>query len=292
MGHYTIDQFSKITGLSKLLIRTWENRYNLFVPGRTSTNIRLYSDATLVKGLNIVILREKGLKISKISLMSDYEIESLVRDISNEEGSAYFTKQLNKVIEAGITFDSDLFNKTLDDSFTKFGTLYLYVNILFPAMTRVGYLWLTKEILPSQEHFLSELIKQKLYFHISNFTIPTNDNIKNWLLFLPEGEHHEIGLLVAHLLLLEKNHRVIYLGQSVPVDSLNIINNFHEVDNILFFAVTRSSVQRKNDIILTLRHKFKNSKIYCVTKQNKLDYTSDKNLHMIHSINQFKSILE
>jgi len=292
MGHYTIDQFSKITGLSKLLIRTWENRYNLFVPGRTSTNIRLYSDATLVKGLNIVILREKGLKISKISLMSDYEIESLVRDISNEEGSAYFTKQLNKVIEAGITFDSDLFNKTLDDSFTKFGTLYVYVNILFPAMTRVGYLWLTKEILPSQEHFLSELIKQKLYFHISNFTIPTNDNIKNWLLFLPEGEHHEIGLLVAHLLLLEKNHRVIYLGQSVPVDSLNIINNFHEVDNILFFAVTRSSVQRKNDIILTLRHKFKNSKIYCVTKQNKLDYTSDKNLHMIHSINQFKSILE
>jgi DNA-binding transcriptional MerR regulator len=292
MGHYTIDQFSKITGLSKLLIRTWENRYNLFVPGRTSTNIRLYSDATLVKGLNIVILREKGLKISKISLMSHDEIESLVRDISNEESSAYFTKQLNKVIESGITFDSDLFNKTLDDSFTKFGTLYVYVNILFPAMTRVGYLWLTKEILPSQEHFLSELIKQKLYFHISNFTTPTNDNIKNWLLFLPEGEHHEIGLLVAHLLLLEKNHRVIYLGQSVPVDSLNIINNFHEVDNILFFAVTRSSVQRKNDIILTLRHKFKNSKIYCVTKQNKLDYTSDKNLHMIHSINQFKSILE
>ena len=163
-------------------------------------------------------------------MMNDYEIESLVRDISKEEGSAYFTKQLNKVIEAGLTFNSDLFNRTIDDSFTKFGTLYVYVNILLPAMTRIGYLWLTKEILPSQEHFLSELIKQKLYSHIGNVNISINDNIENWVLFLPEGEHHEIGLLVAHLLLLEKNHRVIYLGQSVPVDSLNIINNFHEVE--------------------------------------------------------------
>ena len=291
MAQYTIEQFCKITGFSKLLIRTWENRYNLFVPGRSSTNIRFYSDATLVKGLNIVILREKGLKISKISLMSAYEIESLVRDISKEEDSAYFTKQLNKVIEAGITFDSDLFNRTIDDSFTKFGTLYVYVNILFPAMTRIGYLWLTKEILPSQEHFLSELIKQKLYSHIGNVNISINDNMENWVLFLPEGEHHEIGLLVAHLLLLEKNNRVIYLGQSVPVDSLNIINDFHDVDNILFFAVTRSSVQRKDDIIFNLRQHFKNQKIYCVTKPNTPDFKSDKNLQIINSIDQFKSII-
>ena len=291
MAQYTIEQFSKITGFSKLLIRTWENRYNLFVPGRSSTNIRFYSDATLIKGLNILILREKGLKISKISLMSAYEIESLVRDISKEEDSAYFTKQLNKVIEAGITFDSDLFNRTIDDSFTKFGTLYVYVNILFPAMTRIGYLWLTKEILPSQEHFLSELIKQKLYSHIGNVNISINDNMENWVLFLPEGEHHEIGLLVAHLLLLEKNNRVIYLGQSVPVDSLNIINDFHDVDNILFFAVTRSSVQRKDDIIFNLRQHFKNQKIYCVTKPNTPDFKSDKNLQIINSIDQFKSII-
>jgi DNA-binding transcriptional MerR regulator len=291
MAQYSIEQFSKITGFSKLLIRTWENRYNLFVPGRSSTNIRFYSDATLVKGLNIVILREKGLKISKISMMNDYEIESLVRDISKEEGSAYFTKQLNKVIEAGLTFNSDLFNRTIDDSFTKFGTLYVYVNILLPAMTRIGYLWLTKEILPSQEHFLSELIKQKLYSHIGNVNISINDNIENWVLFLPEGEHHEIGLLVAHLLLLEKNNRVIYLGQSVPVDSLNIINDFYEVDNILFFAVTRSSVQRKDDIIFNLRQHFKNQKIFCVTKQNIPDFKSDKNLQIINSIDQFKSII-
>ena len=291
MAQYSIEQFSKITGFSKLLIRTWENRYNLFVPGRSSTNIRFYSDATLVKGLNIVILREKGLKISKISLMSDHEIESLIRDISKEEGSAYFTKQLYKVIEAGLTFNSDLFNRTIDDSFTKFGTLYVYVNILLPAMTRIGYLWLTKEILPSQEHFLSELIKQKLYSHIGNVNISINDNIENWVLFLPEGEHHEIGLLVAHLLLLEKNNRVIYLGQSVPVDSLNIINDFYEVDNILFFAVTRSSVQRKDDIIFNLRQHFKNQKIFCVTKQNIPDFKSDKNLQIINSIDQFKSII-
>jgi hypothetical protein len=115
--------------------------------------------------------------------------------------------------------------------------------------------------------------------------------MENWVLFLPEGEHHEIGLLVAHLLLLEKNNRVIYLGQSVPVDSLNIINDFHDVDNILFFAVTRSSVQRKDDIIFNLRQHFKNQKIYCVTKPNTPDFKSDKNLQIINSIDQFKSII-
>ena len=66
---------------------------------------------------------------------------------------------------------------------------------------------------------------------------------------------------------------------------------FYEVDNILFFAVTRSSVQRKDDIIFNLRQHFKNQKIFCVTKQNIPDFKSDKNLQIINSIDQFKSII-
>ena len=93
------------------------------------------------------------------------------------------------------------------------------------------------------------------------------------------------------LLLLEKNNLVIYLGQSVPVDSLNIINDFHDVDNILFFAVTRSTIKRKDDLVFKLRQNFKNQKIYCVTKPNAPEFNSDKNLHTITSINQFISII-
>ena len=114
MANYSIDQLSNITGFSKLLIRTWENRFDLFNPKRTKTNIRFYDDDSLVKALNVMILKEKKLKISFIASLTNNEIEELVRNISiNDE--IYHLKQINKIIESGLKFDKGLFNKVFND---------------------------------------------------------------------------------------------------------------------------------------------------------------------------------
>lgn len=290
MAHYSIEQLSSITGFSKLLIRTWENRYNLFIPKRTQTNIRFYDDESLVKALNVQILKEHGFKISRIASLDNKEIEDLVRNISiNDE--IYHLKQLNKVIESGLTFDKALFHQVINDSLDKYDTLYVYKNILLPALNRIGYLWLTNDILPSQEHFLSELIKQKLYSRIDR---ENNDDVKDkevWLLFLPEGEHHEIGLLVANLILSENNKSVIYLGQSVPLKSLDILNDYFTIDKILFFAVANSSINRLEDVVSYLDETFSGSKILPVTRIKNMSLKGFKNVNVISSIDEFHAIL-
>jgi MerR family transcriptional regulator, light-induced transcriptional regulator len=290
MAHYSIDQLSNITGFSKLLIRTWENRYALFNPKRTKTNIRFYDDDSLVKALNVQVLKEQGLKISKIASLNENEIEELVRGISMND-DMYHLKQLNKVIESGLTFDKALFHQVINESLDKYDTLYVYKNILLPALNRIGYLWLTNDILPSQEHFLSELIKQKLYSRIDRENNDDHKDKEVWLLFLPEGEHHEIGLLVANLILSENKKSVIYLGQSVPLKSLEILNDYFTIDKILFFAVANSSINRLEDVISDLNKTFSGTQILPVTRNKNISLKGCKDVKIISTIDEFQSIL-
>ena len=290
MANYSIDQLSNITGFSKLLIRTWENRYDLFNPKRTKTNIRFYDDDSLVKALNVQVLKEQGFKISKIASLNNNEIEELVRGISMND-DMYHLKQLNKVIESGLTFDKALFHQVINESLDKYDTLYVYKNILLPALNRIGYLWLTNDILPSQEHFLSELIKQKLYSRIDRENNDDHKDKEVWLLFLPEGEHHEIGLLVANLILSENKKSVIYLGQSVPLKSLEILNDYFTIDKILFFAVANSSINRLEDVISDLNKTFSGTQILPVTRNKNISLKGCKDVKIISTIDEFQSIL-
>ena len=290
MAHYTIEQLSNITGFSKLLIRTWENRYNLFEPQRTPTNIRFYDDETLVKALNVSILKDKGYKISKIASLTNKDIEDLVRNISLDD-EIYHLKQLNKIIESGLTFNKALFDDVINASLNRYDTLYVYKNILLPALNRIGYLWLTNDILPSQEHFLSELIKQKLYSRIDSVN---HDNVQNkevWLLFLPEGEHHEIGLLVASLILTENQKTVIYLGQSVPLRSLEILKDYFTINKIMFFAVAQSSINKLEHVVSYLDKTFSGSEIIPVTRSTEISLKRFKDVKIISTIDDFHAIV-
>lgn len=290
MANYSIEQLSNITGFSKLLIRTWENRFGLFTPKRTPTNIRYYDDDSLVKALNVMVLKEKEYKISQIAKLSETEIEDLVRTISIDD-EIYHLKQLNKIIESGLKFDKRLFNDVIDASLEKYDTLYVYQNILLPALNRIGYLWLTNDIQPSQEHFLSELIKQKLYSRIDNNNRRFSEGKEVWLLFLPEGEHHEIGLLVANLMLNESDKFVIYLGQSVPLNSLSVLKEYFTIDKILFFAVANSSVISLDDTISYLDVTFPGAEILPVTRDKGVSRQVRDNVTIISTIDEFNLIL-
>ena len=99
---------------------------------------------------------------------------------------------------------------------------------------------------PSQEHFLSELIKQKLYTLIDR-TAVNNTTKEKWLLFLPENEFHEIGLLFAKYILSLKEFNVLYLGDNLPIDTLSGVADKHKVDNVLlFFLLIIQSKCQKN----------------------------------------------
>lgn len=163
--------------------------------------------------------------------------------------------------------------------------------VALEAMDEMEYLFLSSDLQPSQEHFLSELIKQRIQAEIELESELIQGEKKYWLLFLPEGEYHEIGLLIAHLMLSQQNKRVIYLGQSVPIASLQVLNDYCSIENVLFFAVTKNSGNKISEIILELKTYFKNAKINFVAPQNAIAFDSEKNVQVINTLEQFQNLL-
>ena len=157
---YSIDQFSKITGISKLVLRTWENRYDYLQAARTKTNIRLYSDQLLIKALKTKFLIDSGYKISIITTKSDSELDHLIGELKNSSNhETSYDYYINKMIESGITYDTKLFNDTYKECLLDFNHVDVYIKIMLPTFSKIGLFWLTNRINPAQEHFLSEMFK-------------------------------------------------------------------------------------------------------------------------------------
>ena len=294
MTTYNIDQFSKITNIPKLNLRTWENRYSYLIPLRTETNIRVYSDDLLVRGINTKFLLENGYKISKISKMSDHEIQIAIERIGlSENKDVKVSYYLNNFIISAINFDEYKFNRLFIKALNEFDFILFYKVIILPLLQRVGLLWLTNKMSPSQEHFLSELIKQKLYTLIDR-TAVSNSLKEKWLLFLPENEFHEIGLLFAKYILSLKEYSVLYLGDNLPIDTLSGVAEKHKVDNVLLFLLSNYSIKMSENHLQKLSNIFPQSKIYVVTPNKKLNIPKQKksNIVLVHDLDTFIQLLD
>ena len=290
---YSIDQFSKITNINKLVLRTWENRYGLFKASRTHTNIRVYSDDLLVQALNIKMLSDNGYKISFLAKKDYSELSKLLEeniDTKNINNSADF--YVNKFLEAALNYNVTLFNNTYKKGTEEFGLISFYQNVILSTFSKIGLFWLTNRINPGQEHFLSELMKQKILTSIDKSTSIISQS-KNWLLFLPPSEYHEIGLIFAKLLLIQNGYEVIYLGANVPLESLDHIASKKSIDNILFFSVSNFSKKNTMKNIEYINSIFKKSKKFLVsdveTDPNKMKKTKT---HHISNINQFLDLIQ
>ena len=269
MSNYSIDQFSQITGITKFVLRTWESRYGFLKAERTKTKIRFYTESLLVRALNTNYLLENGIKISAVSKMTDNEISVKVDAIkSNADHKAKEVFFINKFIESALEYDSVTFHNTYKDGVAEFGVFCFYKDVLLPTFSKVGVFWLTNRIAPSQEHFLSELIKQKLLAASDNLSSVKPDK-SNWLLFLPENEFHDIGLIFAKFLLISKGYEVIYLGPNVPFGSMLQLAEKKKIDNVLFFAVSNQSKSNLDYTINYLQNIFSDAKHHLVC--NSLD---------------------
>tara|TARA_B100000530_G_C15913173_1_gene470209 strand:- start:1009 stop:1890 length:882 start_codon:yes stop_codon:yes gene_type:complete len=289
---YSIDQFSKITGISKLVLRTWENRYDYLQAARTKTNIRLYSDQLLIKALKTKFLIDSGYKISIITTKSDSELDHLIAELKNSSNhETSYDYYINKMIESGITYDTKLFNDTYKECLLDFNHVDVYIKIMLPTFSKIGLFWLTNRMNPAQEHFLSEMFKQKVYSEINSIK-KSNRASTNWLLFLPPDEYHEIGLLFARFLLLQNGFDVIYLGANVPLSALKQVSQTKKIDNLLFFSISNFSKLNLVDTITSLDKYFKNTKQYLVNSSiNSNKSLLKSKITLIQSFDQFIKLI-
>ena len=230
---FSIKDLENLTGIKAHTIRIWEKRYNLLSPKRTETNIRYYDLASFQKLLNVSYLNNNGYKISKIANLEVEKIPALVREIAaktNLESHAINSFKLSM-----LNFDQVLFFNTYDSLLKEKPFRDVFYDIFIPLLNEIGLLWQTDTITPAHEHFLTTLIRQKILVNtelIQSKTIPKSD--KTFVLYLPDNEIHELGLMFLHHEIVAKGYHSIFLGQSVPLDSLSDI--LHYYDDLIFLS--------------------------------------------------------
>tara|TARA_R110002050_G_scaffold18770_2_gene54498 strand:+ start:446 stop:1339 length:894 start_codon:yes stop_codon:yes gene_type:complete len=234
---YSIKDLEKLSGIKAHTLRAWEQRYNLIEPHRTDTNIRYYIDDHLKKILNIAVLVKSGMRISKVADLSPEEIRSAVIDAGRYQGN--YESQINAFKIAMIDYDEYLFDSVFNKCLIQFGTDETLTKILGEFIRQIGLLWQAGAINVSNEHFISSLVKQKLFAIIDQTMLPqTKDKTKSYVLYLPADELHELGLLYLYYYLKKIGHRVIYLGQSVPIEYLKEVSEKTEVDQFVSIFTT------------------------------------------------------
>jgi DNA-binding transcriptional MerR regulator len=232
---FSIKNLETFSGIKAHTIRIWEKRYNLLEPERTETNIRRYSLDNLRKLLNITLLYNHGFKISKISSLSLEEISGSVSNIALKENSEQIA--INALKLAMINFDCELFNKTYDEFLSHSKFEFIFMDVFMPLMKELGILWQTAAISPTHEHFITNLIKQKIHIQTERvqLNIEKNTNYPIFVLFLPENEIHELGILYLNYLTLSKGLRTILLGQSIQISSLENLYTYKDSFNFVTY---------------------------------------------------------
>lgn len=235
MNSFTIKDLANLSGIKAHTLRIWEQRYNFLKPHRTDTNIRYYSNDELKTILNIALLNKYGFKISHIDKMSDQEVREKI--LSLNQLQAQQERIVHELIQQMIDMDIDAFENTINEYISTKGIERTISQIIFPFLEKIGILWVTNHINPAQEHLVSNIIRQKLIAGIEKVQTPLKSG-KKILLFLPEGEYHELGLLFMYYILKSRGVTVIYVGASVPMKDIAYVVNYKKPDYLYCHLTT------------------------------------------------------
>lgn len=286
---FSIKDLENLSGIKAHTIRIWEKRYNVLEPMRTDTNIRFYDLNALQKLLNITLLHDYGYKISKISKMPAEKIPELVRDIVSNKSAKNHAISSFKL--AMMNFDQSLFFKTYDTLLSEKSFREVFFEVFIPLMEEIGFLWQVDTITPAHEHFISYLIKLKLLVNTEKIQSkePTRTD-KVFVLYLPMNEIHELGLMYLNYEILSQGYKTIYLGESVPTDSLKDIKKYF--DNIVYvcYMTVEPEKAEVNDYIKNLKEEIldENSEVWLIGRmtENVDPKSVSHNVNVFNSINQ------
>lgn len=294
MGKYSIKDIERITGIKAHTIRIWEQRYQFIEPHRTETNIRYYDDQHLKTLLNISVLIKNGRRISQISKLSTPEIRNELERLAHQTSSEgdFFDVQIDALVVAMLDLDEIHFEKVIASGAIRYGFENVMIRLIVPFLQKVGILWSTGEINVAQEHFITNLIRRKLIVAIDAHIGKTNKNTR-FILFLPDGELHEIGLLFAKYLIRLRGFPILYLGQSVPLPDLIAVSKDYNPHKFLTYFTLGQGVKKTKTYIKQMQEAFPNTTL-CICGPLALEIKNDLNPETLHlpSIESLTELLE
>jgi len=294
MGAYSIKDLEQLSGIKAHTIRIWEQRYGIIEPKRTDTNIRFYDDEQLKYVLNVALLTRHGYKISKISSLDERsfksEIEKLYEQTLIHDTDVILDLDANDLMVSMIDMDADKFHRIYENSVKNNGFERTITHLVYPFLEKVGILWSIGQINPAQEHFMSCLIRQKIISGIDRLDNPKYG--KKFLLFLPSGEHHEIGLLMAHYMLKKAGVRVFYLGQNLPESDLETAIETVVPDKVLTFFVDPAVTNNAEATVKKMSEMCDQCDLLIAARPTpELAKIQEKNVHFLHGIKDLENYI-
>lgn len=256
---YSIKDLEVLSGIKAHTIRIWEKRYNLLIPSRTETNIRYYTDKDLKRILNVSMLVKNGFKISKVSKFDEIEIKNSILSLSENQNTE--TDYVEQFIRYMLDFDQVRFVKLTNEIIARIGFEEAAVKVFFQLFERIGTYWQVGTVFPAQEHFVTSIFRQKLISEIDKLE-SNNNKDATMLLFLPEGELHEMGLLFYSYLAQKYGYNVIYLGQFVPFKDLVSIQKNIEIDFVFTAFVNAFPKENLEEYLIKLKDVFQKQKVF------------------------------
>lgn len=286
MDRYTISDLEKLTGIMAGTIRIWERRYRIIKPHRTDTNRRWYDDDDLRRILNISLLYRKGIKISTIAGMSGKEIDEKVALLTGEatDNITY----IDTLILAMTGLREDIINDVLMKSIVNSGFEETISDVVFPFLRRVGFMWQTGSIDIGGEHFVTNIIRRRLITAIDSLPPPVNPDRKKVIMYLPENELHEIGLLFYTYIVRKAGHEVLYLGQATPLNGLIDVAERWHPDMLVTGAMTGLSFVKPSDYLSRLSTLFRDKTI--LVSGALAPVAKEKNYGNIHAVTSVEEL--
>ncbi len=289
MNLFSISQLAQYAGIKPHTIRIWEQRYNALQPERSEKNTRYYDGEQLRRLLNIVSLLETDHKVSELCTMPDELLASIILKRKENKVESTHEYSVSQLISAGMSYDEDRFDDIFEQALAENGMEATYKMIIYPLLVRVGVMW-TANALPSvQEHFISNLLRQKILRSIDDLPSPGTDSPK-WILFLPEDEFHEIGLLFAAYIIRKSGQKVIYLGSSVSSKALSSAITEIKPEYLLFFLVRYKLYDEINAYVSGLIEHFDGIRVFLAGNQKLLSHGSfGKNTQWLPDLNSLEA---
>ena len=290
MAQYSIKDLEKLCGIQAHTIRIWEKRYQLIAPQRTNTNIRIYTDEDLKKLLNVAVLNHNGLKISRIVKLNDQQINDRIMELTSDVSAA--SGHIDNLVFAMVELNEIKFETIIQSIIDQIGFEEAFVSVVYPFLNKVGILWQTGYINPSQEHFASNIIKRKLFVAIDQLQLNPSASAK-FIVFLPEGEYHELGLLFYTYILKKSGLYPVYLGQTVPLQDVVTVQKSYGAMYLLTMITTSLQDMDYADYFTKLAKIFKKQRILVAGQQTlHFEMKRTSSITIVKSPSHFKEVLK
>lgn len=286
---YSIKDLEVLSGVKAHTIRIWEKRYHLLTPNRTDTNIRFYNDVDLRRIINVSLLVNNGIKISKVARFDELKMKESVLEVTNKNTSEQ--DYLERLILYMLNFDNIGFYKLVDEIIIKKGMEDAFTKVFFSLFERIGTYWQVGSIFPAQEHYVTSILRQKLIAETDKLGFE-NLNGMTILFFLPDGELHEMSLLFYAFLAKKYGYNIVYLGQFVPFEDLIKVHTHIKIDHVFTAFINPLTKEDLENYLIKLKDTFHHQKVFITGWQiQQLSPELPRSVKIIKDYREFKKYL-